>query len=95
MMVEPVRLQAESDLGEQYLACMQLAGRYAYAGRDWVCEKVAEILGAQALDSVHNHHNFTGASDTMVAIYGLCARVLHRAFPDSAALLADLWVIYR
>ena len=58
MMVEPVRLQAESDLGEQYLACMQLAGRYAYAGRDWVCEKVAEILGAHALDSVHNHHNF-------------------------------------
>lgn len=58
MMVEPVRLRADSDLGCQYLACMHLAGRYAYAGRDWVCAKVADILGAHLLDSVHNHHNF-------------------------------------
>jgi len=26
------------------LECMSLAGEYAYAGRDWVCEKVAGIL---------------------------------------------------
>ena len=58
MMVEPVCFRADSDLGEQYLACMHLAGRYAYAGRDWVCAKVAKILGAHAIDSVHNHHNF-------------------------------------
>ena len=58
MMVEPVCFRVDSDLGEQYLACMHLAGRYAYAGRDWVCAKVAEILGAHAIDSVHNHHNF-------------------------------------
>lgn len=58
MMVEPVRLRADSDLGRQYLACMHLAGRYAYAGRDWVCTKVAAILGAHIVDSVHNHHNF-------------------------------------
>jgi tRNA-splicing ligase RtcB (3'-phosphate/5'-hydroxy nucleic acid ligase) len=37
---------------------MHLAGRYAYAGRDWVCQKVAAILGAEIKDSVHNHHNF-------------------------------------
>ncbi len=58
MMVEPVRMRADSDLGSQYLACMELAGRYAYAGRDWVSAKVAEILGARIVDSVHNHHNF-------------------------------------
>ena len=58
IMVEPVCFRADSDLGEQYLACMHLAGRYAYAGRDWVCAKVAKILGAHAIDSVHNHHNF-------------------------------------
>jgi tRNA-splicing ligase RtcB (3'-phosphate/5'-hydroxy nucleic acid ligase) len=58
MMVEPVRLRADSDLGREYIACMKLAGRYAYAGRDWVCQKVAAILGAEIKDSVHNHHNF-------------------------------------
>ena len=33
-------------------------GEYAYAGRDWVCSRVAEILGAPILDEVHNHHNY-------------------------------------
>jgi tRNA-splicing ligase RtcB len=37
---------------------MQLAGRYAYAGRDVVVDKVLEILGAGAVHEVHNHHNF-------------------------------------
>ena len=44
--VDPVLLATDSDLGQRYLACMQLAGRYAYAGRDWVCARVARLLGA-------------------------------------------------
>lgn len=55
---EPVILSETSDLGEQYLRCMELAGRYAYAGRDWVCERVSRILRANIVDEVHNHHNF-------------------------------------
>lgn len=58
MFVDPVVLDAKSDLGEQYLEAMHLAGRYAYAGRDWVCGKVAEILGANIEEEIHNHHNF-------------------------------------
>lgn len=58
MDVEPCVIPADSDLGAQYLQCMTLAGEYAYAGRDWVCEKVASILGAPILEEVHNHHNF-------------------------------------
>ncbi len=54
----PVVLDETSDLGEQYLKCMKLAGQYAYAGRDWVCERVAKILRANIVDQVHNHHNF-------------------------------------
>jgi tRNA-splicing ligase RtcB (3'-phosphate/5'-hydroxy nucleic acid ligase) len=53
-----VLLHVDSTLGQEYIVAMQLAGRYAYAGRDWVCEKVARILGAQIVDEVHNHHNF-------------------------------------
>lgn len=56
--VAPVTLDANSDLGQQYIACMKLAGRYAYAGRDWVCKEVADILGGQIRYEVHNHHNF-------------------------------------
>ncbi|MDA0999914.1 MAG: RtcB family protein [bacterium] len=48
----------KSEIGRDYLQAMKLAGRYAYAGRDYVCQRVLEILGARALDSVHNHHNF-------------------------------------
>jgi len=58
MMVPPVFLEEGSDLGEQYIRAMNLCGEYAYAGRDWVCGKVASILGAKILKEVHNHHNF-------------------------------------
>lgn len=51
-------LDLQSPLGQDYWQCMQLAGRYAYAGRDWVCEKVLNILGAKSVEEIHNHHNF-------------------------------------
>lgn len=54
----PVLLDVRTDLGQSYLAAMSLAGDYAYAGRDVVVDKVLEILGARAEDTVHNHHNF-------------------------------------
>ncbi len=56
--VDPVLLGTGSQLGQEYVACMKLAGRYAYAGRDWVCAKVASLLRCNILDEVHNHHNF-------------------------------------
>ena len=58
MNVDPVTLEVESQLGKEYIACMNLAGRYAYAGRDWVCSKVASIMGAEIVEEIHNHHNF-------------------------------------
>jgi tRNA-splicing ligase RtcB len=54
----PVLFEAGSELGESYIAAMTLAGEYAYAGRDVVVGKVLEILGAEAVHEVHNHHNF-------------------------------------
>lgn len=56
---DPVVFSEDSDLGQQYLKCMELAGRYAYAGRDWVCSRVAQILRGNVLEEVHNHHNFS------------------------------------
>jgi tRNA-splicing ligase RtcB (3'-phosphate/5'-hydroxy nucleic acid ligase) len=54
----PVLFEVGSELGQSYIAAMQLAGEYAYAGRDVVVSKVLEILGAEAVHEVHNHHNF-------------------------------------
>ena len=72
--VDPVVLDADSDIGRRYLAAMRLAGRYAYAGRDWVCRKVADIIGAPIVDEVHNHHNFAWEEEH----YGLTLWVVRK-----------------
>lgn len=56
--VDPVVFEADSELGKEYLAAMELAGRYAYAGRDWVCDTVVKILGGKIIQEIHNHHNY-------------------------------------
>ncbi len=54
----PDVLHVDSELGASYLAAMDLAGSYAQAGREVVVDQVLAILGAQGLETVHNHHNF-------------------------------------
>jgi tRNA-splicing ligase RtcB len=54
----PTLFRVDSELGRSYIEAMELAGEYAYAGRDAVVAKVLEILGAQSLYEVHNHHNY-------------------------------------
>jgi tRNA-splicing ligase RtcB len=51
-------LDLASPMGEAYYSLMELAGEYAYAGREWVTRKVVQLLGGIELDLVHNHHNF-------------------------------------
>jgi tRNA-splicing ligase RtcB (3'-phosphate/5'-hydroxy nucleic acid ligase) len=53
-----VLLDLDSPMGADYWALMTLAGRYAYAGREWVARKVVQLLGGRERDLVHNHHNF-------------------------------------
>lgn len=70
-----VLLDLDQPLGHDYWALMSLAGRYAYAGREWVARKVVEILGANEVELVHNHHNFAwqerhGGEDLIVVRKG-------------------------
>src|SRR5881392_2503577 len=59
MDVPPTVVEEKSEIGTDYLAAMHLAGRYAYAGREFVARHVVlNILEAKILDEVHNHHNF-------------------------------------
>jgi tRNA-splicing ligase RtcB len=51
-------LDVRAPVGDAYWQLMNLAGRYAYAGREWVARKVVSILGGREMQLVHNHHNF-------------------------------------
>lgn len=60
---------------------MKLAGRYAYAGRDWVCERVARIIGADIVEEVHNHHNFAWEEEHFGETYWVVRKGATPAFP--------------
>ena len=53
-----VLLDVGQPIGHDYWHLMSLAGRYAYAGREWVARKVVQLIGARERELVHNHHNF-------------------------------------
>jgi tRNA-splicing ligase RtcB (3'-phosphate/5'-hydroxy nucleic acid ligase) len=58
MHVAPAVINEDSEIGRRYIAAMELAGRYAYAGREWVVERARQIIGGNVTDTVHNHHNY-------------------------------------
>jgi tRNA-splicing ligase RtcB len=58
MNVPPAVIDEDSEIGRRYIAAMELAGRYSYAGREWVIERVRKIIGGAVTDMVHNHHNY-------------------------------------
>jgi tRNA-splicing ligase RtcB len=53
-----VLLDISQPAGHDYWQLMSLAGRYAYAGREWVTRKVVQLMGGNETLLVHNHHNF-------------------------------------
>src|SRR4030095_5328795 len=62
-----VLLDVKQPAGHDYWHLMNLAGRYAYAGREWVARKVVEMLGGRETGVGHNHHNFCVPGDASVA----------------------------
>jgi tRNA-splicing ligase RtcB (3'-phosphate/5'-hydroxy nucleic acid ligase) len=77
----PVLFEADSELGRSYIEAMQLAGEYAYAGRDVVVGKVLEILGAGAVHEVHNHHNFAWREEHFGRDYWVIRKGCTPAYP--------------
>lgn len=94
----PILFDAGSALGQDYLAAMRLAGHYAYAGRD-VVNKVLEILGAQPVFEVHNHHNFLWEEEHFGEKYFVVRKGATPAFPGQygfvGATMGDTSVIIR
>jgi len=81
MMVDPVFFDVDSDLGQQYIHAMQLGGTYAYAGRDWVCSRVARLLGATIVEEIHNHHNYAWLEEHNGRNLWVCRKGATPAFP--------------
>lgn len=54
----PTLIDLNSELGDMYYRAMTLAGKFAYAGRNYVIDEVLKIIGAETNFEVHNHHNF-------------------------------------
>ena len=77
----PVLFAVDSELGQSYVAAMELAGRYAYAGRDVVVGKVLEILGAESVHEVHNHHNFAWREEHFGRTYWVIRKGCTPAWP--------------
>jgi len=76
-----VLLDLKSDLGERYYHAMKLAGRYAYAGREWVVERIVNYLEGEVLDTVHNHHNFAWEEKHGMEKYIVIRKGATPAFP--------------
>lgn len=87
MNVDPVIFPAASGLGQDYIECMKLAGRYAYAGRDWVCSRVAKLLKANIIEEVHNHHNFAWREEHEGQKYWVIRKGATPAFPGQKSFI--------
>jgi tRNA-splicing ligase RtcB len=88
MDVPPTVVAAASPLGEDYLAGMTLAGRYAYAGREAVARHVVRgILRANAEEEVHNHHNFAWREKHDGAEYWVVRKGATPAFPGEKGFI--------
>jgi tRNA-splicing ligase RtcB len=88
MDVPPTVVPEASELGQDYLAGMKLAGRYAYAGREAVARHVVRgILRANVVEEVHNHHNFAWEEEHDGERYWVVRKGATPAFPGQKGFI--------
>lgn len=57
---DPVYADLSTDLGQDYLRAMTLAGQYALNARRWALDKInSELFNAEVIETIENHHNFS------------------------------------
>lgn len=101
MHADPCIVDMNSDIGEAYYEAMVLGGKYAYAGREWVCSTVAKIITGNDnyIDQVHNHHNFAWIEEHDGNKYYVVRKGSTPAFPNQrsfiGATMMDTSVIVR
>jgi tRNA-splicing ligase RtcB len=80
-------LDINQPIGHDYWHLMNLAGRYAYAGREWVARKVVSILGGREMELVHNHHNFAWREEHDGEEYIVVRKGATPAFPGQKGFI--------
>ena len=76
-----VILDLDAPVGHDYWRLMNLAGRYAYAGREWAARKAVEIIGGREVELVHNHHNFAWEEEHFGRTFVVVRKGATPAFP--------------
>lgn len=84
---KPLLFDIHSTLGQDYIQALDLAGKYAYAGRDLVVDKVLEILGGKATKEIHNHHNFAWKEIHFGEEYWVVRKGCTPAFPNQEGFI--------
>lgn len=88
MDVAPAVVRERDAIGEAYIAGMKLAGRYAYAGREYVARHVVKkILWAKIEEEVHNHHNFAWEEEHDGEKYWVVRKGATPAFPGQKGFI--------
>ena len=95
MHVPPAVIDEASELGRRYIAAMELAGRYAYAGREWVTERVRSIVGGAVTDTVHNHHNYAWRETHNGRALWVVRKGATPAFPGQRGFVGAPWATTR
>lgn len=95
----PLLLNIHEPSGQDYIEAMTIAGEYAYAGREAVVQKVLDIIGAQAVWTVHNHHNFAWREQHDGTDYWVVRKGATPAFPGQwgfvGGSMGDISVVLR
>ena len=95
----PILFDIGSEMGSSYITAINLAGEYAYAGRELVVNKVLEILGnPEVTYKVHNNHNFAWRERHLGENYWVVRKGCTPAFPGQkgfigATMAADSVII--
>ncbi len=95
----PILFDVKTELGRDYIRAIHVAGDYAYAGRDYVVDKVLEILQGNTTYHVHNHHNFAWKEKHFGEDYWVVRKGCTPAFPGQEGFIGanmfDVSVIVR
>lgn len=88
---DPCLVDMNSDIGQNYFEAMTLGGKYAYAGREWVCKTVSEIIqgNSEYLDVIHNHHNFAWIEEHDGDKYFVVRKGSTPAFPNQRSFIGS------
>lgn len=86
----PDVLPVDSPLGQAYWEAMNVAGRYSFAGRDWVVDTIVDlILRGKVTERIHNNHNLAWKETHFGETYYVHRKGATPAFPGQYGFIGS------